>query len=174
MDSKKIEQLLEKYWNCETTLDEEQTLREYFQGNEFPESLKEASHLFRYFETEKNKSLNENFNDAVTKQIRQRQGGKIIQMVSWVQIARVAAGILVVIVAGYFIRQEIRKSYPEEVADTYSDPKLAFEETKKALKLISKSFGKAKQEATRINMFNEAEKKIQGKSVEEDKKESTI
>jgi lipase chaperone LimK len=173
MDSKQIQHLLEKYWNCETTLEEEQSLRDYFQSSEGPDSMKETAELFRYFGSEKNKLLSENFNDVVTKQIRQRQGTKVISMVSWVQVARVAAGILVVIVAGYFIRQEIRKSYPSEVADTYSDPKLAFEETKKALQMISKSFGKAKQEATRINMFNEAEKKIQGKNIEE-KKEATI
>jgi hypothetical protein len=173
MDSKQIQQLLEKYWNCETTLEEEQSLRHYFQGADVPEGLKETAELFRYFEAEKSKALNESFNEVVTKQIRQRQGGKVVSMVSWVQIARVAAGVLVVVVAGYFIRQEVRKSYPAEVADTYSDPKLAFEETKKALMMISKSFGKAKKEAGKMNMFNEAEKKIQGK-VGEEKKEATI
>jgi hypothetical protein len=164
MDSKQIEQLLEKYWACETTLEEEQTLRDYFQGAEIPDTLRDTAELFRYFEVEKSKALNESFNEVVTKQIRQRQGGKIISMITWVQIARVAAGILVVVAAGYLIRQEIRKSYPEEIVDTYSDPKLAFEETKKALQMISKSFGKAKKEASKINMFNEAEKKIQGKT----------
>lgn len=163
MDSKHIEQLLEKYWNCETTLEEEQTLRDYFQGAQIPDTLKDTAELFRYFEGEKSKALNESFNDVVTKQIRQRQGGKVISMVSWVNMARVAAGVFVVVAAGYLIRQEIRKQYPAEVADTYSDPKLAFEETKKALMMISKSFGKAKKEAGKINMFNEAEKKIQGK-----------
>jgi len=72
-----------------------------------------------------------------------------------------------VVAATYFIRQEVRKAYPEPVEDTYSDPKIAFEETKKALMMISKSFGKAKNEAGKIKMFNDAEKKIQGK--EEDK-----
>jgi hypothetical protein len=65
----------------------------------------------------------------------------------------------------------VRKSYPAEVADTYSDPKLALEETKKALMLISKSFGKARKEASKIEMFNEAEKAIQGK---QEKKSSNI
>ncbi len=163
MDSKQLEQLLEKYWNCETTLEEELELRAYFQRNDVPDNLLETAALFRYFENEKSKALSESFNEVVTKQIKKRQGGKLVSMVSWVQMARVAAGIVVVVVAGYFIRQEVRKQYPE---DTYSDPKLAFEETKKALMMISKSFGKAKQEASKINMFNEAEKKIQGKEEE--------
>jgi hypothetical protein len=167
MDSKHIELLLEKYWNCETSLEEEKELRDYFGGTGIPDQFKETSELFRYFEAEKNKSLNENFDQAVTKQIRQRQGGKIIKMFSLVQVSRIAAGVLVVVAATYFIRQEVRKAYPDPVEDTYSDPKIAFEETKKALMMISKSFGKAKSEAGKIKAFSEAEKKIQGK--EEDK-----
>ena len=167
MDSKQLEQLLEKYWSCETTLQEEESLRNYFQQAEVPEALRETAELFRFFEHEKSKALHESFNEVVTKKIRQRQGGKMVNMMTWVQVARVAAGVMVVVVAGYFIRHEIRKSYPAEVVDTYSDPKLAFEETKKALLMISKSFGKAKKEAGRINVFNEAERKIQGKQQEE-------
>ena len=78
-------------------------------------------------------------------------------------MARIAAGIAVVVVATYFIRQEVRKSYPQELQDTYSDPQMAFEETKKALMMISNSFGKAKKEAGKMKMFNDAEKKIQTK-----------
>lgn len=166
MDSKTIEQLLEKYWSCETSLEEEKQLREFFGGRAIPESLKETAALFRFFESEKSKSLNENFEPSVTKELRQRRGGKIISMVSLSNIARIAAGILVVVVATFFIRQEVRKSYPKELQDTYTDPQMAFEETKKALMMISGSFGKAQHEAGKIKMFNEAEKKIQGKKNE--------
>lgn len=169
MDSKDIEQLLEKYWNCDTSLEEEQQLRDFFKGNAIPESLTETASLFRFFEAEKKKSLADSFDHAVTKEIRKRQGGKIISL-GWVQIARIAAGVLVVVAATYFIRQEVRKAYPEEeaIVDTYSDPQLAFEETKKALMMIGKGFGKAKSEAGKIKMFNEAEKKIQGKQNEKE------
>ena len=163
MDFKNIEQLLEKYWSCETSLEEEQQLRHFFRGESVPDSMKETAELFKFFDAEKNKSLSENFEHAVTKQLRQRHGGKIVSMVSFKNIARIAAGIRVLVVATFFIRQEIRKSYPKELQDTYSDPKMAFEETKKALMMISNSFGKAKKEAVKIKMFNEAEKKIQSK-----------
>ena len=167
MDSNNIEQLLEKYWMCETSLEEEQQLRDFFKGHGVPASLKEATILFRFFDAEKNNILQENFESAVTKQLRQRQGGKVISMVRLNNIARIAAGILVVVVATFFIRQEIRKSYPQELQDTYTDPQIAFEETKKALMMISQSFGKARQEAGKIKMLNEAEKKIQIKGTAE-------
>ena len=163
MDSRHIEQLLEKYWNAETSLEEEQELRAFFLGGQVPESLKETADLFRFFEAEKSKGLEEKFEKVVTKALRERRGGKVISMGSFRNVARIAAGIGVLVVATYFIRNEVRKSYPQELQDTYTDPELAFEETKKALQMISSSFGKAKREAGKMKVFNEAEKKIQTK-----------
>ena len=58
MDSKQIEQLLEKYWNTETSLEEEQQLRDFFRGENIPETLKETAELFRYFDQQKKVQLN--------------------------------------------------------------------------------------------------------------------
>jgi hypothetical protein len=160
MDSKQLEQLLEKYWNCETSLEEEKQLREYFRGS-VPENLKETADLFRYFEAQQSHSVEEaDFDAVVRKKIKQQQPqGKSVSMIF--NFARIAAGLLVVITAAYFVRQEVRKAYPPEIVDTYSDPKLALEETKKALMMISKSFNKAQKEAGKLKAFNEAEEKLQ-------------
>ena len=167
MDSRnQIGDLLERYWKCETSLEEEQALRSYFQGDNIPTDMQEAARLFRFFEMEKQKKLEENFEPAVTKELQRRRGGKIISLVTLTQVARIAAGVLVLVIATFFVRQEIRKSYPQEVQDTYTDPQLAFEETKKALQMIGNTFGKARHEASKIKMFNEAEKKIQGKTTD--------
>ncbi len=42
MDYKDIEQLLERYWQCETSVEEEATLRDFFAKEEVP------AHLLRY------------------------------------------------------------------------------------------------------------------------------
>ncbi|HZY78934.1 MAG TPA: hypothetical protein VFE50_05380 [Cyclobacteriaceae bacterium] len=172
MDSKEIGQLLEKYWNCETSLEEEQLLRSYFNGPDVPEQLKDAAELFRFFEGERRRTLSESFDSDMMRTVKKTERkAKVVSMVRWVQVARIAAGVLVVVVAGYFVRNEVMKTTPE---DTFSDPRQALEETKKALMMISKSFGKAKEGVGKINMFNEAEDKITGKektsdSTEEDK-----
>jgi len=171
MDSKHIEALLEKYWDAETTLEQEQELRAFFQGNEVPENLNEAAMLFRYFEEEKAKKLNENFDADVTKKVQQRQGGKIVAMTNWFQIARVAAGIAVVGAAIYLIGVD---RTPKEMADTETDPKLAFEQTKKALLMISKNFHKAQREASMINLLNDAEQTIQRKPSEQEEKDKKV
>jgi hypothetical protein len=164
MDSKNWEALLEKYWNCETSLEEEQQLREYFKGN-VPASLNETAELFRYFEAERKQSVGMEFDAEMKKKIAaHRPEGKSVKMIF--NYARIAAGILVVVAAGYFVRLEVRKAFPPEAEDTYSDPRVALEETKKALMMISNSFNKAKHEAGKIKMFNEAEQRIQGKTEE--------
>jgi hypothetical protein len=173
MDSKNLEQLLEKYWNCDTSLEEEKWLRDYFNGNDVPESLKETAALFRYFEGERSRSAGEEVEQFVTKEIKKRQGGRVVTM-NLYRLARIAAGVLVVVVATYFVRQEVRKSYPPEMEGNITDPQLALEETKKALLMISKGFGKAREEATKINLFNEAEKKISGKDKVEPKEKINI
>lgn len=172
MDSKHIEELLEKYWNAETTLEQEQELRAFFQSSNVPENLSEAAMLFRYFETEKSKKLNENFDADVTKKLQQRQGGKIVSMTNWFRVARIAAGIVVMVAAVYLVGQQVRKG--KDIPDTESDPQLAFEETKKALMMISKNFHKAEKEASMINLLNEAEKTIQRKPSENKEEEKKI
>ncbi len=167
MDSKQLEQLLEKYWNCETSLEEEKQLRGYFQG-EVPESLKETADLFRYFETQQANSVGgADFDVTIIKKIKhQKPEGKSVSM--FFNYARIAAGLIVVVTATYFVRQEVRKAYPPEIVDTYSDPKLALEETKKALMMISKGFNKAQKEAGKIKAFNEAEEKLQKQTKSEE------
>jgi hypothetical protein len=160
MDSKNVEELLKKYWNCETTLEEEKQLREYFGGNNIPEHWKETAPLFRYFEEAKKKSLNDvAFEGQVMHKVHAPRQGKLVRLVY--NSMRIAAGLAVVIASVWFIRSEMRKTTPQAVVDTYDDPKLAFEETKKALLMISKSFGTAEEQARKINMFNEAQEEIQ-------------
>ncbi|MBL7857177.1 MAG: hypothetical protein JNM57_05770 [Cyclobacteriaceae bacterium] len=159
MDSKRIDELLNKYWNCETSLEEEQQLRAYFTGTEVPEQWKETAALFRYFEDQKKKLLNDvAFDHQVIEKVRRPEKGKIVKL--FYNSLRIAAGISVLLVATWLVRTEIRKTTPQEIVDTYDDPKLAFEETKKALMMISKSFGKAETQAKKINLFNEAQQEI--------------
>lgn len=159
MDFKEREDLLRKYWNCETSLEEEKQLRDYFGGDDIPEQLRETASMFRYFEEAKKKSLSDlAFDDQVMRKVNPRKS-QIRRLIY--NSMRIAAGLLVVVAATWFIRTEVRQTIPQEMVDTYDDPELAFEETKKALLMISKSFGTAEQQTRKINMFNEAQEEIQ-------------
>jgi hypothetical protein len=163
MDSNRLDELLKKYWDCETSLEEEAQLREYFSGNDVPEQWKETAVLFRYFEAQKGKSVEPQFETAVVNQLKSpypKNEGRVVKL--FANAMRIAAGVAVLLLAVYFVRQEIRKADDQlAVKDTFNDPERAFEETKKALLMISKGFGSAGQHAKKINMFNEAQEKIQ-------------
>jgi hypothetical protein len=162
MDSKRIDELLNKYWNCETSLEEEQQLREYFRDKQVPHQWKETAALFRYFDEHKKKALDDGaFETEVLRKVTVPQRGKMVKVLF--NAMRIAAGVSVLLVATWLVRNEVRQSTPQEMVDTYDDPKLALEETKKALMMISKSFGTAKEKARKINMFNEAQEQIQKK-----------
>lgn len=158
MDSNRLDELLKKYWDCETSLEEEQELRAFFSGGSVPEKYKDAAPLFRYFNESKKKSLKD---DAIEGRVLQTVApakSKLVHL--FVNSMRIAAGIAVLMVAFVVIRNEIRKTTPQEMVDTFNDPQLAFEETKKALKLISQGIGQAESEARKINLFNEAREEI--------------
>lgn len=161
MDYNQLQALLDKYWSCETSLEEEQQLRDYFASGEVPESLANTAALFRFYHHERMQTTTARVTERIKEHINQANQRPASKMIS-LRSLRIAAGLLVVVAATWLVRQEVRRGYPAEVVDTYSDPKLAFEETKKALQMISRGFGKAKTEAGRMKMFHEAEQKIQG------------
>jgi len=163
MDSKRIEQLLEKYWACETSVEEEQVLREYFAVPANDGSMKELASMFRYFDQQRRKEMQDPALDARIHEIVRPKRAKLRRLLH--NSIRIAAGIVVLMVAVWFVRSEIRQTTPQELVDTYSDPELAFEETKKALLMISRSFGTAEEQAKKINLFNEAQQQIQDPDV---------
>lgn len=164
MDSEKIDELLNKYWNCETSLEEEKQLQAYFRDATVPDGLKETANLFRYFDEQKKNELTDiSFDHSIKRKISSPKG-KMTSL--FFNTMRIAAGIAVLIVAVWLVRLEVRKGTPPEMADTYDDPNMAFEETKKALMMISKSFNTAEAQAKKLNLFNEAQQNIQKQETE--------
>lgn len=69
MDCKQIEQLLERYWQCETSLEEEAQLRAFFSGSEVPEHLLRYKDLFVYQQAQQEVSLGEDFDERVLAEV---------------------------------------------------------------------------------------------------------
>ncbi|MDV3310388.1 MAG: hypothetical protein LOY03_16390 [Cyclobacteriaceae bacterium] len=167
MDSKEIERLLAKYWACETSLEEEQALREYFLKAEPTDATRDAAALFAYFEMQRASEVRDVALDQRIAGIatpKPRTFGRFVQA-----SLRIAAGIAVLAAAVWLVRSEIREKTPQEMVDTYSDPELAFEETKRALLIISKSFSTAEEQARKLDLFNEAQRKVRSEMEEQTK-----
>lgn len=163
-ESEEIDKLLEKYWNCETSLEEEKHLQAYFHKASVPESLKETANLFRYFEEHRKQDITDiSFDKDLTRKIKIAKG-KMASLLF--NSMRIAAGIAVLFIAVWFVRTEVRQGSPAEMTDTYDDPRMAFEETKRALMMISKSFSTAEEQAKKINIFNEAQEDLKNEKPE--------
>lgn len=65
MDYKYIEQLLERYWDCGTSLEEEQILRSFFRQRQLPGHLLRYRELFAALDEEKRTGLGEDFDARV-------------------------------------------------------------------------------------------------------------
>ena len=66
MDYKYISQLLDRYWQGETTLEEEQILRSFFSQLCIPEELQKYRSLFIYEQTEKHtNTLGDDFDERM-------------------------------------------------------------------------------------------------------------
>ncbi|HEX9649632.1 MAG TPA: hypothetical protein VGA21_03670 [Cyclobacteriaceae bacterium] len=172
MDSKRIETLLDRYWSCVSTLEEEEELKKFFNSDEVPERFKEYENLFKYFEAEKKSSgLGDSFDRELAQRIRllkpSNSSGKI-----FFNYLKVAAVIAMVLVASFLFRQNLAPENRPDLMGTYEDPQEAYEETKRVLMLVASKLNKGRKYTETIGAFNEAEEKIKGGEDETDNNEN--
>jgi len=170
MDFKKLDDLLEKYWEGETDLGQESALRRYLQHPDLPEKFKKEALLFKYYEEErKSRFENESMEDILLEKdlvekriIKYPATLKSIRSYSFLKMAAVISLIAVstILIVNHFDR-EIKPT--AMVTDTFDNPEKAYEETKKALLLLSSKFGKGRKQVEKISIFSESQEKVQGK-----------
>lgn len=78
MDYKYINQLLERYWNCQTSLEEEGILRAFFSQKDVPAELRQYQPLFAYQQLEaKEKHLGADFDNRLLAMIEEDEPIKV-------------------------------------------------------------------------------------------------
>ena len=65
MNYQYIEQLLDRYWDCQTTLEEEQILRSFFKQEDVPNHLMQFAPFFALEAVEKCEKLGEDFDKRI-------------------------------------------------------------------------------------------------------------
>ncbi|MGA9269092.1 MAG: hypothetical protein WBV45_00615 [Lutimonas sp.] len=131
MESARIEKLLEKYYEAETTLTEEKELKEYFSKSDVPVHLAEHKQMFNYF----NDSSLETSNRSI------KLSNKTIAL-RWLSVA--AMLVFFVSIFGLYQQNEAEKE----------EARMAYQETQKALELISKSLNKGSGAIAQLENFN--------------------
>ncbi|MEO0046573.1 MAG: hypothetical protein RL705_1764 [Bacteroidota bacterium] len=140
----KIEKLLEKYFEAETTIAEEKELKGYFASSDVAQHLEHYKPIFGYVTQAKQ----EQFTATIPLNTKKRKS------VVWLSVAATVA--VMFGVALFTINQ------PTESEDlgTYDDPEVAFRETQKALALISESVNKGIGSMSYINEYEQSKNKI--------------
>ncbi|MEQ8241075.1 MAG: hypothetical protein RIA69_17800 [Cyclobacteriaceae bacterium] len=131
----RIDRLLRKYWNGESTLDEEKELKQYFQA----------------------KSGSEPYFDQIVqaREVQNKVGFKypVRNVRKWYALAASVA--LLISVSLFFLKEEHANEY---IVD---DPKEAYEVTRKALLMISDGLNEGTQYTAEIKRLNKAQEFIQ-------------
>ena len=96
MDYKYIEQLLERYWQAETSLQEESILRTFFSQQDIPENLRKYQPLFDC-EQQKEEVLGEDFDARILEQIGETPVAKTVTLKSRLMPLFKAAAIVAII-----------------------------------------------------------------------------
>lgn len=127
---KSIQELLDKYWAAETSPEEEQQLRE---------ALKDSGNsayaaYFNFLNTEASKTM-----QSAVKSERQTKVVTLRRALSF------AAAVLVLVVAGIAIQQNMIDKVDVATADSYEDPREAYEEAKQALLLVSEKLNSSRE-----------------------------
>ncbi|WP_323757021.1 hypothetical protein [Roseivirga sp.] len=159
MDSR-IEQLLEKYWASESSIQEEKELKELVAKADNSEEMEELKAMFGHFQSEQELSLGDDFDQEILSMIEAKPEAKVISMSGYLKrYAGVAAAMLVLITSSYFFMQQ-QKEYEQE--DTFDSPELALKELKKQLVMVSNYMNTGSSSLNDLNSMSKMDVGMEG------------
>lgn len=148
MELRAIEKILEKYFNAETSIAEENELRAYFSSQDVAPHLEQYRPMFGYF----SQAGTQQFEKTIPLKSKKRY-------VAWLSVAA-----SVVVLAGVFtfMNKEATVDQPvqQEGLGTFEDPEVAFRETQKALDMLSKNVNKGVKSVDYLNEYEQSRKTI--------------
>lgn len=153
----RIEKLLEKYFEAETTIAEEKDLKDYFASSDVAQHLDQYKPIFGYATQAKQEQFSFapfGFEPRASATIPLNT--KKRKSVVWLSIAAFVAVLLSV---GLFTFNHYNQPVSEDLG-TYDDPEVAFRETQKALALISKSVNKGIESMEYLNEYEQSKNKV--------------
>ncbi|WP_436416179.1 hypothetical protein [Petrimonas sp.] len=137
MNNERIYTLLEKYWNCETSVSEEQELQAFFNFGNVPADLLQFVPVFAYKQKQQTISLSDDFDRKLEASIRKADRQKqYITIKIFEPFLRIAASIILIAGIGisvYFFAKQNNQVF----AETYNDPNAALEQATSALEKLS-------------------------------------
>lgn len=156
MKEEELNRLIEKYYNGESTEEEESALRNYFRGNDIPEGYEAEKEIFSYYADsgeipEPSHDFEAQILAAIDASERKRGTQKLKRYL--LPLLSAAAGLMILAGSYFFF------IYKAGDHDTFADPEIAYTETIKILRDVSFKLNKGVQVLEPVGMINEVTKK---------------
>lgn len=153
MDYKYIEQLLERYWQCETSLEEESELRSFFFEKEVPAHLLPYRNLFVYQQVQQEVGLGDDFDARILAQVEAPvvKAKRLTLVGRFMPLFKAAAVIALILSLGnaaqhtFFAEEALDYNY-DAYKDTYDDPEVAYKQVSSALMMLSEGINKSQDQ----------------------------
>ncbi|RLD64861.1 MAG: hypothetical protein DRI95_09930 [Bacteroidetes bacterium] len=158
MEYKELEILLDKYFEGNTTLEEEQKIREFFLKNsDLPAKLVKTKAMFEFFQKETEKRIELPLIQIVNRQSEKNTNRRKIYFL----ISGIAASILILIsVFNFSDNSEEQKVYAYINGKPIINEQVAKMEAKRALLLVSSNFNHGAKNLNHLTSFSKAEELI--------------
>lgn len=145
----KIELLLQKYFEAETSIAEENELKDYFSSSDVAQHLQQYQSLFGHF----TKAKEEQFTATIPLKTKQRK------YVTWLSIA---ATVTILLGVGSFLYMNNQQNAIVASSEygTYDSPEKALKETQKALALLSQNVNTGIESVNYITEYQTSKDKI--------------
>jgi hypothetical protein len=160
MTTSEIEALLEKFYEGNTTLREEKSLRDFFHGDNVPEPLKQHQHLFNYFSDEQRVEIaDQDFEQKLTVHLAEELSEvPVIRMNNnrgrIAYLTTIAAGVLLLIGLFFTFQKEMFKGSPE--LSGISNPEVVYADASQALLLVSGNLNHGLHQVEKLQMVDKA------------------
>ena len=146
MELNKLEFLVKKYEEGNTSLEEEKQLQDYFVSEEIPEHLQGYKTIFAFASNEKNTSY----------------PGKLEIKLGKIRTFYIGIAASILLAIGIFAWQNINDH--QEITGhnlgTIEDPEEAYEKTKEAFLMVAEVFNSGREDLEYLNEFNKTKNKF--------------
>jgi hypothetical protein len=146
MESTRIEQLIDKYFEGQTSTAEEKELKNYFSSSDVAQHLEQYVPIFGYFTQAKEQQFTQTIPLHTKKQFN----------VLWISVA---ASVVLLLGIMTFRFLETPQSTTDEYG-SFDSPELAMAETQKALDLVSQKLNVGIESVSYINEYQIAKERV--------------
>jgi hypothetical protein len=146
MDYSYIDKLLERYWQCATSLEEEEMLKAFFRQSDIPQRFEPYRSLFNYEDTAQGERLGADFDEKMLCRVGQREvkARRIPLSLRMKPLLKAAAAVAITLTLGNAAQHSFgddSEAAPDynysTYKESYEDPQVAYDKVSSALRDMS-------------------------------------